>query len=395
MTTPFTRQRAYSLDVVRGLAASSVLVLHWSLWTSQAVGRDAQSTAISALARVLSLGWKGAGIHPGVVIFIVLSGFCIHLPVAAGLERTERSGFWSNFALRRFVRIYPVYVVGLALGLMSALIVAEPSITRDGLLISWSGTGALAQLAAIAGSSWPKDVWAGNGPLSTVAVEMLLYCAYPGLLVLARRIGATVVSALALLLYIVWASLAFHGISAELLHGTFLEFLLYWVLGAVAVEFAIYEMRAPVRRTGRWRVAAIVSASAYLAYNLLIEVRGAHFGGTLLLAICASITLGLLVLEETRLETDSRWRRLLEVCGRIGERSYSLYVVHTPVLVLFIWWWSAASAPVVRWGSLGLVLLMAELCFRAVERPCHRLARRLRHDSVANVTSVPAVSQPR
>ncbi len=395
MTTPIVRQRASSLDVVRGLAAASVLLLHWGLWTNEAVGPDATGKAITSLTRVLSIGWMGAGIYPGVIIFIVLSGFCIHLPVAAVPERTERAGFWSNFALRRLIRIYPVYLVGVALGLVSALILGEPSLTRDGLVLSWSGTGSLAQLAAIAGSRFPRDVWAGNWPLSTVTVEMLLYCAYPALLLLSRRFGATIVIAFALLLYLVRPWLALRGVPAELVHGTFLEFLIYWILGAVAVELVIRTMRAPVRRTGEWRIAAIVSAVAYLAYTQLVEVKGAHFGRTLLLAICTSITLGLVVLEEARLGADSPLRRLLEACGRIGERSYSLYVVHTPVLVLSIWWWGDASAPVIRWGSLALALTAMELCFRAVERPCHRLAQKLRMEGIPAIASASPVSLPR
>ena len=119
------QQRYYSLDIVRGMAALSVLLTHWGGWTFYFTDSTTKHVIVFFQNIFKFSLWNGGGIHPGVVIFIVLSGFCIHLPLAASPNLIAQSGFWRIFTLRRSIRIMPVLFIALLLGIISLLVIGS------------------------------------------------------------------------------------------------------------------------------------------------------------------------------------------------------------------------------------------------------------------------------
>src|SRR5438067_7057279 len=95
------------LDGLRALAAIYVLLHHaWlQIWEWHLPG---------PFTRRLT-GWLYFG-HFGVVVFIVLSGFCLMLPVVRG-DGTLRGGA-KTFFQRRALRILPPYYVAIGLSLV-------------------------------------------------------------------------------------------------------------------------------------------------------------------------------------------------------------------------------------------------------------------------------------
>jgi peptidoglycan/LPS O-acetylase OafA/YrhL len=98
-----TKQTFETLNGMRGIAALAVVMMH-AQW------------------------WLGV-IHPAIVslavdFFFVLSGFVIAYayqePLRAGLRRRD-------FMLARFIRLYPMFVVGLVFGIAARWIYARPS----------------------------------------------------------------------------------------------------------------------------------------------------------------------------------------------------------------------------------------------------------------------------
>jgi peptidoglycan/LPS O-acetylase OafA/YrhL len=223
----------------------------------------------------------------------------------------------------------------------------------------------------------PPDILVGNIPLYTVAVEMLLYAAYPLLLLVAHRAGVGLVLAIAAAAFLARVWLGTRGLPVELLHGTLLEFLLYWTLGALAVEFVCAARRANAPRRVPLRIAAAGSAGVYLLYANFVHVKGAHFAATPILAVTVAIVLCMLVLEEDRAPRGRFRQAVVRHCAAVGERSYSLYAVHAPLIVLAVFYGGALAPWLLRIGSLALVLVAAELCFRWVERPFHQMAKRM------------------
>jgi peptidoglycan/LPS O-acetylase OafA/YrhL len=238
--------RSVAIDVVRGLAALTVLFSHLPTFTSvgagQPLGGMAQTVA-ETLGAPIGLLRMGGGIHPGVIIFIVLSGFCIHLPCARDSALHTRPGFWANYALRRSLRILPVYWFCLALGLAAVLIIGTHyAVPSSDLPPSASelaiGTAASASIL----SEWLRyaglgSMYAGNTPLQTVAVELWLYATYP--IVLFLIVGGRYVSLLGLALasYALVTAIRFSGAGPEYVYSTYFEFLTYWIWGAVCAEY--------------------------------------------------------------------------------------------------------------------------------------------------------------
>ena len=87
---PLSRSRLQGLDALRGLAAIAVVLHHYTYRFSAIVHPG--------------LKWAGINGHLGVNLFFIISGFVIFM----SLERSEN--VW-DFAVSRFARLWPPYVV--------------------------------------------------------------------------------------------------------------------------------------------------------------------------------------------------------------------------------------------------------------------------------------------
>ncbi len=99
------------LDGIRGCAAIYVLLFHiYELFLLYHPGK------LSRLAQIASL-WMGYG-HYAVDVFIVLSGFCLMLPVVSGSPPARHlRGGTGQYLLRRARRILPAYYAALVISL--------------------------------------------------------------------------------------------------------------------------------------------------------------------------------------------------------------------------------------------------------------------------------------
>src|SRR2546428_2282337 len=115
------RQRLRSVDALRGLAALAVLFTHVPhLETLPLCGR-----------RLLFLPFDYG--RQGVTLFLVISGFCIHLTVAKKLAGGQGVACnWAAFWRRRFHRLYPPYLAAIAVSLLCVLAVGwlNPAFVR-------------------------------------------------------------------------------------------------------------------------------------------------------------------------------------------------------------------------------------------------------------------------
>jgi peptidoglycan/LPS O-acetylase OafA/YrhL len=177
------------LDYLRGLAILAVFLFHsvspdptaghlelpWHGWF-----RDFNAPVSFLIVLPATLGWIG------VSIFFVVSGFCIHLS-----HEKSRDKDFGIFFIRRFFRIYPPYLTALLifaflfpwsrLNLSTALLH-----THSQLFYSLVSLGAHLTLF----HNFSRDVaWSINGSFWSIAVEVQLYVIYPLLLVLVKRTG--------------------------------------------------------------------------------------------------------------------------------------------------------------------------------------------------------------
>ncbi|MHC2530023.1 peptidoglycan/LPS O-acetylase OafA/YrhL [Rhizobium leguminosarum] len=139
------------LDELRGVAALSVVLLH----ASQIFGFSLGSYAYLA-----------------VDFFFCLSGFVL----AHGYDQKLRSGGLrsSAFFLKRLARLYPMIVVGVAVGVLAAVFASEPHISLHDIPILTVGALLLLPLGLLAG----QEAFSINSPLWSLCFEMVASVVY-------------------------------------------------------------------------------------------------------------------------------------------------------------------------------------------------------------------------
>ena len=303
--------RLVGLDGIRGLAALFVVLHHCWLQSFPGFPRDTGP---------FWLGWLLYG-HLAVVVFIVLSGFSL---AVAPARRDWQLGGIGRFLRRRAWRILPPYWAALVFSvLISALVVTDQPSPPTGKSVAVFGL--LLQDAVPAPSP--------NSAFWSIAVEAQLYLVFPLLLVLRRRWGALPLVALVATVVAGIQLLSGHvGVFASLLHLT-PEFAVLFTLGAVTAGVLRPDPPGWLRRVpwpllaGAGAVLAVVgiglagsvwTVDHYFWVDQLVGVPVAC-----LLAAVASGRPGWLVRA-----LDSR-----PLAG-LGAFSYSLYLVHVPIVVL-------------------------------------------------------------
>lgn len=376
--------------MLRGVAVLAVVLAHLPF----APEHGAQSLPLAQ--RLTFVGMEFGGL--GVDLFIVISGFCIHLPTARSRNLT-RVDFWP-FWKRRQIRLYPPYiaVVGLSLaGLYfvhrhgaGGILGAAPEVaTASGLALTVMSLVFLFQNFTDAGSA------IGNGPLWTLGLEEQLYALYFLLLRLRRSldwnrvlkivagvaIGTGVVARAATLLNVPGAILIARLPTAYWLH---------WVLGAFCVEALLTRRTLP-----SWCGSPLVAIGCFVAGAALVLPHWLHQSapevGDLFpeepfrsLSLIFSRPLFAfagfaLVNRATAAEVDESVQApaALRLLRWIGTWSYSLYLVHQPAFGLVKVIAVRLRLPVAATYGLrfGVALIASYAFHRVIERYFHAKAR--------------------
>ncbi|TFW22240.1 acyltransferase family protein [Duganella callida] len=368
-------ERLLFLDGLRALAALWVLLGHIYL---TAIGWVAQDFW---LARPLELLMY---MHLGVDVFLVLSGYCLALPAARRGHRLP-SGLADFFTARAF-RILPPYFATLGLILLVNSFVP---------LASWGRNEAgLTQ-------TLPPPVWwtnllllqdiygqynTINGPFWSVACEWHLYFTFPALLWTLRRHG--VAALLALGACAAWALTTLSGLYPRLplVDAAVPQppyYILLFVLGIAAAALA---QRPVARRCAWWagavlllvlpallwhyRIVDVPTMLRFARHHALIDSVTGAFTAALLLALSGV--------------SPGHWlRRGLEAdwLVRVGGYSYSLYLIHIPIVASLDYWLRLQPA-LQQWSPLSGFLLLAALavpvCLGAARLFARLVERRIR-----------------
>lgn len=354
---PQRNQRIVALDGLRALAIAGVVLYHL---------RPSRLT----------------GGFLGVTLFFTLSGY---LATKSIMRATARDGFsYPRYICRRVTRLMPPILVTIALTAVATYIAAPsllPKVQQDALpsalfLSNWFYIFRNVSYFAAAGLPSPlTHLW-------FCGVQMQFYLVWPLILMVLcsktrsrnTAIGVTITfilistAAMALMFDpMADTSRVYYGTdarAAELLCGA---------LAAIAAprlrEMLSGDARTPGANKGiskvnvvsvAWLAVVIVGAFTLTGENPLL-----YRGGFLLLALLT----GLLIICVQN--TECIVRRLLSVKPLVwlGQRSFSVYLVHYPLLLLMnpatrttrIAWWEQVL-------QLVLILAVAEVFYRLVER---------------------------
>ncbi len=311
--------------------------------------------------------------HLAVTVFIVISGFCLTLPVVAFGDRLR--GGSAKFFKRRARRILPAYYGSLALALVLIwTIIGNPTGTLWDVPIRVTPAAILSHVLLLQDLFGTSKI---NYVLWSIAVEWHIYFFFPLLVWGWRRFGPakTVITAL-----VVGYGLHFGFQSTRLVRAN-PHFLGMFALGML-VAYVAQSPNAPyvrLRLRFPWR-------STFFLTTTLVCVLIGIWGVRTAIARFSLLDLPVAVMTASLLVLSSRSER--SVVSRIfsskplvviGTFSYSLYLLHAPLLQIL---WQYVLRPANAGGAamfaflmtvgLAVVLCVAYLFYRLFEEPFMR-----------------------
>lgn len=366
--TDDAKLRLAYLDGLRAVAAGYVVMFHAVPGFSS---RDLTG-AWRVLRRAFAFG------HEAVAIFIVLSGYCLMLPVVRQKPQHLTVEF-GRFLRRRAQRILPPYFAALAGSI--ALLAAFATLRQPSGTIwddSLPGLDPLAILShVLVVHNWsPTWGYQINGPLWSVASEWQIYFFFPLLLLpVWRRFGMLGTLAVAALLG--YAPLFFAPAQAAIAIPWYLLLFTFGMVAA-AIGFSPDELSTRLRSHVRWRWVSAASWLGCLAFSFgAARVWFSHKAVADLLVGLSTMALLVHLTHCAATGGKSRLLALLEsrVLVGLGHFSYSLYLTHLPVLALCYFWlqhlgWSGGVRALALLGlGSSLSLVVAYAFHLGVERP--------------------------
>jgi peptidoglycan/LPS O-acetylase OafA/YrhL len=405
------------LDALRGLTALYVVLHHaeWLLW-SPALGA---ASGVGKLGLTIATSSLLFG-HQAVLIFFLISGFCIHhsqakrlaTGAAASNGRKVLPLDLSSYAWRRARRLVPPLVLALvftaALDQVGAAINPafyagqSPIESINTSLIGVSDHSPFTLLGnLVLQPSLAVPTFGTDTPLWSLGYEFWYYALYPVLLLISLRFGIRgMVATTALVSAIALAAVLSHTLASADWAGRVLSYWVVWTAGALIAEAYVGRMRIPgARRIAPTAVLLAVGVCGILAYNelrpkLQLEqhVEDLLWSG----AFAVMLSVGILAcprLLRRPIERASRW------LSPLGNVSYSLYVVHMPWLALLSAWWLSSHSELpasIAMAAVGVAgaLSLAGACWFLVERHCvsRRSTTGARQSRLASATSEPALT---
>jgi peptidoglycan/LPS O-acetylase OafA/YrhL len=327
-------QRISGLDSLRFICAIIVFVGH--LGGPMPAGFDL--AAYGLLGQIIASSAVCLFNGPAaVIVFFLISGFCIHYPQSTGRPLVLRS-----FYLRRFTRIGVPAILAWVLYLVLGFHVTPPEF----------------------------------GVLWSIICEAIYYLLYPFLLALAQRYSwrntLVLASASALVATALGWPVILRNPSSYVALGSFtwVVGLPSWILGCRLAEY-IAVRPAPIFSANRvwlWRLAVVVGAFA----TRVLKFHASPPWGVQIILLTAFAPLAYLWLREEIFYFQSKPpHKWLEAAGAW---SYSLYLIHIVAINLGNRWLGAEPSKVL---IVALGLALAYGFYLVVERSSHHLARKI------------------
>ncbi|MGX5680259.1 acyltransferase family protein [Schumannella luteola] len=367
--------RFASLDGLRGVAALVVLFHHVAF----VIPDFAKTYQTQELVGPGSIVWwfaytplKVLTAGPeAVVVFFLLSGFVL------SLEPLRKPAFdWISYYPRRIVRLYVPIVASVVVAVLLVLLVPRDPARASSSWVAMLADPSLRPSSIIGEATvlFHPPLFPLNGPLWSLLWEVWFSLLLPlaiALVLLVRRAWWLVALASFALswagFWLHWEALLYlpmFMVGVAMARGVEdLRRIASWISGlrASGVVWGLLTAVGLVLLVWSWIYRGTGAIDTVLAASISPEKL---VGGALLLFCCAFSPIAVSALT---------WRPV----GWLGRVSFSLYLVHVPVLLAIAfaigataWWWAVLLA-------LPAALLAAWGFSVAVEMPAHRLSRRV------------------
>lgn len=305
------------IEGIRGLAAFYVVLQHICTMVDPRFTFQSENTQPAWLGRVMGLLWYG---HFAVAAFIVVSGFCLQMSLYS--RGDGRLVDWKRFLKRRCWRILPPYYACLAFSLVTVFFVTnrhEGPPWSQYVPVTIQNTVAHIFMVHNFSRDWMYKI---NGVLWSISIEFQLYFLFPLLCFALWRWGARIV----LPLVAAGIILVMHeNVESTKLYVWYFGL---FVLGMAGAKWAFdpRTLRPPALAMSVLALVAMAAAIMSISWTKQLAPRDTLMG----IAVISTLVAG--AVRPTML-----WVRLLGARPLVGlgAFSYSLYLVHHPLLQWF------------------------------------------------------------
>lgn len=331
------RVRLDFLDGMRGLAAFYVVYHH----LYQIYLTDPMQPAAGYFWFLPVLQWG----HYAVAVFIVLSGFCLMMPVAKSAGGALREGF-AQYMWRRVRRIVPAYYAAIILSLVLVALVPvmrradssfwSPAFGPSGDWHSFFDIPNLVAHLLLLHSLQPDWVMRIDPPMWSIGVEWINYFLMPLIFIpVWRKLG----NAALVLFATVFCFLPY--LTKPLLHTDRFAFhwMQPWFIALFALGMAAASLQFPRAGRAHTRFDSLVRKLALHPVTFIV-LLGVGFVGRYQRVptdfVTGILTVCLILHCATGTAIGRYARKVLESRGAVwlGMISYSLYLFHGPLLQL-------------------------------------------------------------
>ncbi|ESX30687.1 MULTISPECIES: acyltransferase [unclassified Mesorhizobium] len=344
-----------NLDAIRGVAAISVMLYHFSPFL--AAGKVLPSSYLA------------------VDLFFLLSGFVI----AHAYDRKIENGMGvGTFVAIRLIRLYPLYLAGTLLGFFY-LVVKNRLIPAEYMPISEIGTMLTTGMFFI---PLVSDAYHTIFPLNPASwslfFELIVNIAYVAVFfLLTKRVLSTLIAVSLVLLVVVSiiaGTLDFGMTGSTIISGLPRVCFSFFLGVLLCRSMTRYQSGLGFLRRGWWIEAAIALTLVVFA---IAPAGGARVAYDL---ACVVFVFPALVVVGTIAPTAPR---LSGLYGWLGRISYPIYIIHTPLLMIIAGAGKAAAIdPFAHHPWFGIVMavsviVIADIATRLYDEPLRRFLQRL------------------
>lgn len=359
--------------------------------------------ALAVLMVVTYHIWFGR-VSGGVDIFLLISAFLLTLSFVRKLE-AGRALDLGRYWLHMFKRLLPAVVVVL-LGILAATALFVPRSRWSEILSqTWSSLFYFQNWALAANS---VDYYATDQSIASplqhfwsLSVQGQVFILWPLLFALAAVIAKAAKIRIRRAVLLVFGSVFVASLTFSIyetytnqVHAYFDTRTRLWefAFGTLLVLALPYlKLPQPVRVAAGW-----IGLAAMLSGGFILDVQGQFPGYVALWPLVAAALIILAGQTESPFGADRllTWKPLI----RLGDMSYSLYLWHWPVLIIYLIWRGREDVgPVGGTAIIALSLVLAYLTTRFVERPLRSLAwaeKKKRRAAVVIAICVALVATP-
>ena len=350
--------RIHQLDALRGLAAFSV-VFHHCLLVFPAFFAANFHKEIPSIISILTyspfhLLWAG---HEAVILFFVLSGFVLSLPYFNGSSLP-----YKNYLIKRIIRLYIPYIVSIIISALLMMVISQHGI--DSLSTWFNGMWS----KSLNIRDWMKLIFVLdkqpthniNTATWSLIYEMQISIVFPLLAVFVRRTS--------------WKMALVFTVILALVRKPIIHYMAFFVLGAIIAKY-MYTLKRYVKNSSYSFQGVLLCLSLILYLNAWLNPFGLL--KTNYLDLLTGLGSALLIVSGVCIEFISKVLSHSWIV-RLGEISYSLYLVHTIILLAMVYLFY-------QWIPIYVILVFVPIVaifisvyfYRFIEYPTINLGRKI------------------